>query len=105
MTFPAPAASAAAGSSISGDAALLGSFKQPSGKLVDAWLMGGSLELADFRSNSFQLEWPPKSGKMKEFPEVDQWGFTPVIANDKIVRGQRPILAAALEHIRRPVGS
>jgi predicted NUDIX family NTP pyrophosphohydrolase len=94
------------GSSISGDASLLGSFKQPSGKLIDAWLMEGPLELAGFRSNSFQLEWPPRSGTLKEFPEVDQWGwFTPVIANDKIVRGQRPILAAAVEHIHRSAGS
>ena len=88
------------GYTISGDATFLGSFKQLSGKIIDAWLIEGTVEATTLRGNTFKLEWPSKSGALKEFPEVDRGGwFTPAVANQKIVRGQRPILEAALEHL------
>ena len=53
----------------------LGSTRQAGGKLVRAWAGEGDLDAAGVRSNTFMLEWPPRSGVMREFPEVDraQW--------------------------------
>jgi predicted NUDIX family NTP pyrophosphohydrolase len=53
----------------------LGAVKLASGKLVTAWMAEGDLDPANVRSNTFTLEWPPRSGVMREFPEVDraQW--------------------------------
>lgn len=88
------------GSPLSGDGLLLGNFRQPSGKVIDAWLVAGTLEVAGLRSNTFQLEWPPRSGTLEEFPEVDRWSwFTAPVALAKVVRGQRPILLSALERL------
>ncbi len=57
----------------------LGSVKQKGGKTVHAWAFAGDLE-DDFElaSNTFEMEWPPRSGKMQRFPEVDRAGFFPV---------------------------
>jgi predicted NUDIX family NTP pyrophosphohydrolase len=57
----------------------LGSVKQKGGKTVHAWAFAGDLE-DDFKldSNTFELEWPPRSGKVQRFPEVDRAGFFPV---------------------------
>lgn len=56
----------------------LGDIKQPSGKVIAAWAFEGDCSPGDIRSNTFSLEWPPKSGKMTDFPEVDraEW-FSP----------------------------
>ncbi|KQR54712.1 DNA mismatch repair protein MutT [Leifsonia sp. Leaf336] len=57
----------------------------------------GPIELA---SNTFELEWPPRSGTMKEFPEVDAAGWYPIEdARTKLAKGQRPILDALLRHL------
>ena len=50
----------------------LGTVKNKGGKLIYAWALAGDLELAAFHSNTFQLEWPPRSGQIREFPEVDR---------------------------------
>jgi predicted NUDIX family NTP pyrophosphohydrolase len=50
----------------------LGSTRQAGGKLVRAWAAEGDLDAASVRSNTFTLEWPPRSGVMREFPEVDR---------------------------------
>lgn len=57
----------------------LGSVKQKGGKTVHAWAFAGDLE-EDFKlaSNTFEMEWPPRSGKLQRFPEVDRAGFFPV---------------------------
>lgn len=54
----------------------LGSVRQKSGKVVHGWAMAGDVP-ADFQavSNTFEMEWPPRSGKMQSFPEVDRAGF------------------------------
>jgi predicted NUDIX family NTP pyrophosphohydrolase len=67
--------------------------KQPSGKLVHAYAAKGDLDAGAIRSNLFSMEWPPRSGKRQEFPEVDraQW-FALDEAHDKILRGQRGFL-------------
>jgi predicted NUDIX family NTP pyrophosphohydrolase len=68
-------------------------LKQPGGKFVSAWAVEGDVEPAELRSNTFQLEWPPKSGKQKEFPEVDRgdW-FSLAKAREKLLPGQVPLL-------------
>ncbi len=53
----------------------LGTVKNKGGKVIHAWALPGALELAAFRSNTFTLEWPPRSGKQREFPEVDRAAY------------------------------
>lgn len=63
----------------------LGEVRQRSGKLVRAWALAGDLDVTEIRSNTFPLEWPPRSGQIREFPEVDraQW-FDPDQARVKL---------------------
>ena len=76
----------------------LGAFKQPSGKQVSAWAVEGEFDLTAFKSNTFTMEWPPKSGRMAEFPEADRAGwFGEAEALVKITKGQRPILRALFD--------
>jgi predicted NUDIX family NTP pyrophosphohydrolase len=84
-----------------GDLILLGRFKQPSGKTISAWAVEGDFDLSKFHSNLFSMEWPPKSGRMQEFPEADRaaW-FSPDEALRKILKGQRPIVTSLLERLR-----
>ncbi|WP_421843516.1 NUDIX domain-containing protein [Mycobacterium sp.] len=71
----------------------LGRLKQPSGKVVTVFAVSGVLDVADARSNTFELEWPRGSGTMREFPEVDRIGWFPVAkARVKLHRGQRGFL-------------
>lgn len=53
----------------------LGSIRQKSGKIVHAWAVEGNLDAATIRSNTFTIEWPPKSGKMAQFPEIGRAEF------------------------------
>ncbi len=70
-------------------AAFLGELRQPSGKLVSVWALEGDLDVADVRSNTFTMEWPPRSGRTGEFPEVDRAGwFDAEAARRKLLRGQ-----------------
>ena len=72
----------------------LGEATQPSGKVVQAWAAATDIEAAQVRSNTFEMEWPPKSGRMQEVPEVDAAGWFPLtVAAEKILPGQRPFLA------------
>jgi predicted NUDIX family NTP pyrophosphohydrolase len=70
-----------------------GPLKQPSGKVVTAFAVRGDLDVTDARSNTFELEWPKGSGRMREFPEVDRVAWFPVAqARAKLLKGQRPFL-------------
>src|SRR5689334_5507387 len=81
------------GSIAAGNFIPLGSFRQSSGKIVSAWAVEGDYDVEKFKSNLFAMEWPPKSGQFKEFPEVDRIGwFAPAEAMRKILKGQTPIL-------------
>jgi predicted NUDIX family NTP pyrophosphohydrolase len=81
------------GIAVDGAFVALGEFKQPSGKVVSAWAVEFDCDASAITSNSFSLEWPPKSGSLREFPEVDRAGwFSPQEAFQKILKGQRPIL-------------
>ena len=71
----------------------LGQVKQRGGKLVTAFAAELDLDVRSIRSNTFEMEWPPRSGKRQTFPEVDraEW-FTLEEAREKINAGQRPLL-------------
>ena len=79
----------------------LGSAKQAGGKVVHFWAAEGECDPAAIVSNTFEMEWPPRSGKRATFPEVDRsdW-FTPEIAATKIHKGQLEFL----ERLARTVG-
>jgi predicted NUDIX family NTP pyrophosphohydrolase len=82
----------------------LGEIRQKSGKRVHAWAFRGNGDLSQFKSNHFTLEWPPKSGRMKEFPEVDRGGFFPIReARRKIVQSQSEFLDRLTEYLERGV--
>jgi predicted NUDIX family NTP pyrophosphohydrolase len=67
----------------------LGEQRQPSGKVVSAWAVEGDVDVTDVRSNTFEMEWPPRSGRTREFPEVDRAGwFDPDAARGKLLGGQ-----------------
>jgi predicted NUDIX family NTP pyrophosphohydrolase len=88
------------GVAIEGEPAPLSPCPTPGGKLVLAWLVEADLDVAAIRSNSFEIEWPPRSGRRAVFPEVDRAGwFDPATALWKVHKGQRPILAEALSRI------
>jgi predicted NUDIX family NTP pyrophosphohydrolase len=88
------------GSHVEGEAVALGAFRQPSGKIVEAWAVEGELDPATLRSNTFTMEWPPRSGRMREVPEVDRAEWLSLeAASRKILKGQRPILEALREHL------
>ncbi|MBC8007901.1 MAG: NUDIX domain-containing protein [Prolixibacteraceae bacterium] len=77
------------GSPIDGKFVSLTPLKQRSGKLVHAWAVEGDIDAASVRSNTFSMEWPPRSGKQQEFPEVDKGGwFTLSAAREKLLAGQ-----------------
>jgi predicted NUDIX family NTP pyrophosphohydrolase len=71
----------------------LGQVKQAGGKTITAWAVEGDCSPADIRSNAFSIEWPPKSGRQQEFPEVDRAGwFSLDEARTRILKGQMPFL-------------
>jgi len=81
------------GSRLSGDPVPLQPLKQPGGKIVHAWAVRGDIDASSIRSNLFAIEWPPRSGRTQEFPEVDRAGwFELVAARAKLLPGQRGFL-------------
>jgi predicted NUDIX family NTP pyrophosphohydrolase len=71
----------------------LRSVKQAGGKVVHAWAAEGDGNVAELRSNSFTLEWPPRSGRQQSFPEVDRASWlTLAEAREKINKGQSALL-------------
>jgi predicted NUDIX family NTP pyrophosphohydrolase len=83
------------GVTVGGEFLDLGAHKQPSGKTIAAWACEGDFDPATLKSNTFSLEWPPRSGRMAEFPEVDRAAW--YLIDDalvKISKGQKPIVAA-----------
>jgi len=80
----------------------LASRKQPSGKVIAAWALEGDCDALTIKSNTFSLEWPPRSGRQQEFPEVDRAGwFTLPVGREKILKGQAGFLDE-LERILLP---
>jgi predicted NUDIX family NTP pyrophosphohydrolase len=78
----------------------LGEIRQRDGKRVIAFAVEGDIDVHSIRSNTFELEWPPRSGKMQNFPEIDraEW-FELAVAHSKIIEGQRPLLDRLAERV------
>lgn len=89
------------GVAINGDFISLGEVKQAGGKVVRAWAVEHDLDPATLRSNTFRLEWPPRSGKICKFTEVDSgaW-FSLALARRKIVRAQEEFLTRLVDHLQ-----
>ena len=88
------------GLAVAGPFAPLSPCKLPGGKLVHAWLVEADLDLSALKSNLFELEWPPRSGRTQSFPEIDQAAyFAAPAALEKAHKGQRPIVVEALGRI------
>ncbi|PYK67941.1 MAG: NUDIX hydrolase [Verrucomicrobia bacterium] len=81
----------------------LGSIKQKGGKTVHAWAFEGDLpEAFELKSNSFEIEWPPRSGKLKQFPEIDRAEFfRGEVALRKMNPAQAPFLDRLLAALHR----
>lgn len=77
----------------SGPASLLGEYRQASGKLITGYAVAADFEVPEVVSNTFSMEWPPRSGLIGEFPEVDRAEWMPLeLARRKLVGGQLPFL-------------
>ena len=79
----------------------LDTLAQSSMKIVHAWAVEGDCDAAHIKSNTFSMEWPPRSGKQQEFPEVDRAGWFAVeTAKTKILKGQTAFIDRLLEQVR-----
>jgi predicted NUDIX family NTP pyrophosphohydrolase len=78
----------------------LGDLKQPGGKIVTAWAFEGDCDPKELKSNRFMMEWPPRSGRRIEVPEVDRgcWYSVPD-ARPRLLAGQRAFLERLLERV------
>ncbi len=90
------------GYKVSGSFIPLTKVKLKGGKIIQAWAAEGDCDTAAIKSNTFSMEWPPKSGRQQEFPEVDRaaW-FGLKDANEKINKGQ----VSLIEELQRMLGS
>jgi predicted NUDIX family NTP pyrophosphohydrolase len=78
----------------------LGTVKNKGGKLIHAWALVGDLDLSLFCSNTFKLEWPPRSGQEHEFPEVDQARYFDIEgARQKMHPAEQPLLERLLQSL------
>lgn len=89
------------GRDIAGDFVALTPIRQAGGKIVEAWAVAADIDASNVVSNSFEMEWPPRSGRRQSFPEVDraQW-FAPDEARVRINKGQ----VALLDELQMRVG-
>ena len=80
----------------------LGQIQQKGGKLVDAWALEGDLDPALATSNRFEIEWPPRSGRRVEVPEIDrvEW-FAPDEARRRVKAAQIPLIDRLLEALAK----
>lgn len=68
-------------------------IRQKGGKMIKAWAVEGDLQPGAIRSNTFRMEWPPHSGRVADFPEVDRGAWFPMeTARVKILKSQEPLL-------------
>ena len=92
------------GIAASGEWIELGSIKQKGGKTVHAWAFERDLPNPfELRSNEFEIEWPPRSGRYARFPEIDQARFfDEATAREKINPAQLPLIDRLREHLAKP---
>jgi len=82
------------GRSVDGRFIPLTPVRQPGGKLVQAWALEADFDASSITSNTFSMEWPPRSGRQQAFPEIDRAEWFPLdVARQKILAGQTPLLA------------
>lgn len=88
-----------------GELLRLDPVKQPSGKIIHAWAVCQDMDPAELRSNTFPLEWPPRSGRMQDFPEIDAgaW-FGAEAAFTKLQKGQIPLVRQLLSLLQQRGG-
>ena len=89
------------GFDIEGSFTPLDTLKQKSGKIVHVWAIEGDCDAAEIKSNTFMMEWPPRSGKQQEFPEVDRgdW-FNIETAKIKLLKGQVGFIDRLLDKLK-----
>ncbi|HVP31842.1 MAG TPA: NUDIX domain-containing protein [Myxococcota bacterium] len=91
------------GRAIEGPALSLGDVRQAGGKRVHAWAVRGDLDPERIRSNTFDLEWPPRSGVVRAFPEVDRAAWFPIDeARRRLLPSQAPFLDRLLDAVGEP---
>jgi predicted NUDIX family NTP pyrophosphohydrolase len=83
-----------------GALASLGEVRQKNGKVVAAWAAEGDLDASAVRSNTFTMEWPPRSGRQQEFPEIDRAEWFPLEqAREKLIPAQTAFLDRLMERL------
>jgi len=79
----------------------LGTVRQTSGKIVNAWAFEGDCDPGKLVSNTCEIEWPPRSGKQRSFPEIDRVAyFSLTTARRKILTGQRPFIEELVARLK-----
>ena len=87
---------------VEGEVISLGQVRQASRKVVHAWAVEGEFDPAAINSNTFEMEWPPRSGKLTTFPEADRAAWFGIDeARRRILPAQAPLLDALLLHLQR----
>lgn len=88
------------GFALEGSPTPLDTLKQPGGKIVHAFAVEGDCDAAAIKSSTFLMEWPPRSGKQHEFPEVDRAGWFDIqTAKNKLLKGQVGFIDRLLEKL------
>jgi predicted NUDIX family NTP pyrophosphohydrolase len=83
-----------------GELIALAAIRQPSGKIITVWALEGDCDASQCHSNFFSMEWPPKSGRQQQFPEVDRAEWFPLeVAKTKLSKGQLGFLDRLAEHL------
>jgi len=80
----------------------LETVKQKGGKTIQAWAFEGNCEPSSVRSNTFVMEWPPRSGKEREFPEIDRAEFFEIRDAKQRINAAQTELLSELEHLLAP---
>ena len=81
------------GRGVNGTFVPLSPVRQPGGKVVHAWAVEADFDTSSITSNTFSMEWPPRSGRQQVFPEIDRAEWLPLdVAREKILSGQAPLL-------------
>ena len=88
------------GTAVDGAFTLLGEFPQPGGKRITAFAVEAGIDETSITSNLFEMEWPPKSGARRQFPEVDRAAWFDIeTALKKVTRGQIAVIQALARHL------
>ena len=83
----------------------LGEVAQAGGKRIRAWALEGDIDVSRISSNTFEMEWPPRSGRRRRFPEIDRAGWFDLdAARAKLVKGQVPLIDLLAARLGLPAG-